>query len=145
MQLSLKFVKITAYACPRNQNVLRGGSRNFLKGVLYTIVVTFNAKNNFIQLFFRKNKKKITKKFCPKGGLQPPSPLPWIRLWCSTTKPPLDTPRKYFGNLDGKADENLTWEFNLYARVCLYSVHIPFTLSPHFFPLASGKGILEIA
>ena len=58
----------------------RGGSRNFLKGGLYTIVVTFNAKNNFIQLFFRKNKKKITKKFCPKGGLQPPSPLPWIRL-----------------------------------------------------------------
>ena len=60
---------------------LRGGSRNFLKGGLYTIVVTFNAKNNFIQLFLRKNKKKITKKFCPKGGLQPPSPLPWIRLW----------------------------------------------------------------
>ena len=42
---------------------IRGGSRNFLKGGgggggLYTIVVTFNAKNNFIQLFFRKNKKK---------------------------------------------------------------------------------------
>ena len=62
----------------------RGGSRNFLKGGLYTIVVTFNAKNNFIQLFFRKNKKQISKKFCPKGGLQPPSPLPWIRLWTSS-------------------------------------------------------------
>ena len=47
---------------------------------MYTIVVTFNAKKKFIQLFFRKNKKKITKTFCPKGGLQPPSPLPWIRL-----------------------------------------------------------------
>ena len=64
----------------RKYQYSRGGSRNFLKGGLYTIVVTFNAKNNFIQLFFRKNKKKITKKFCPKGGLQPPSPLPWIRL-----------------------------------------------------------------
>ena len=56
--------------------IVQGRIQEFFKGELYTIVVTFNAKNNFIQLFFRKNKKKITKKFCPKGGLQPHHPSP---------------------------------------------------------------------
>ena len=36
-----------------------------------------------------------------------------------------DTPRKCFGNLGGKAEDNLNWEINLYVRVCLYSVRIP--------------------
>ena len=25
------------------------------------------------------------------------------------------TPKKYFGNLDGKAEDNVNWEINLYA------------------------------
>ena len=44
---------------------------------------------------------------------------------CSTTKPPLGHPKKYFGNLDEKAENNVKWEINLYVRaVVLFKTRI---------------------
>ena len=32
--------------------------------------------------------------------------------------------RKYLENIDGKAENNVNWEINLYTQLCLYSLRI---------------------